>query len=93
LHERFPKAELVFDAASPLMIALDNLHLMATRVKARVHWGLKKSTDLEAWAPGIRLLKAWYYFDESEPRLQSVSWMKPITAISRGSGIYHYRLG
>jgi O-methyltransferase involved in polyketide biosynthesis len=93
LRERFPGAELVIDAATPLMVALDNLHLAFTKMKARTHWGLKDPHELEGWARGIELLEAYYYFERPEPRLKSVAWMEHITAISKGSGIFHYRLG
>ncbi len=93
LRQRFPGAELVCDAATPLMVWLDNLHLILTPVRARVHWGLPRGQDLEAWGEGIRLLEEWFYFERPEPRLGSMQMMRHISAIRKASGIFHYRLG
>jgi O-methyltransferase involved in polyketide biosynthesis len=93
LRARFPGSALVLDAATPLMVKLDNLHLVVTKIKARTHWGLKNPRDLESWDSGIKLLDSYYYFDRPEPRLKAMAWMRPITPLSRGAGIFHYRLG
>lgn len=93
LRERFPGAELVCDAATPLMVRLDNLHLVLTPCRARVHWGLARGQDLETWGEGIRLLEEWFYFERPEPRLGSMQMMRHIPAIRKASGIFHYRLG
>jgi O-methyltransferase involved in polyketide biosynthesis len=93
LRERFPGAELVCDAVTPFMVRLDNLHLVLTPVRARVHWGLAHGRDLETWGEGIRLLEEWFYFERPEPRLGSMQMMRHIPAIRKASGIFHYRLG
>ena len=93
LCARFPGAELVCDAATPLMVRLDNLHLVVTPVRARVHWGLAHGQDLETWGEGIRLLEEWFYFERPEPRLGSMQMMRHIPAIRKASGIFHWRLG
>ena len=48
---------------------------------------------MEAWAPGIRLLSQWYYFDEPEPRLGAFRLLRHIPFIARMVRIVHYRLG
>jgi len=93
LRERFPGAELVCDAATPLMVRLDNLHLVLTPVRARVHWGLAHGQDLEMWSEGIRLLEEWFYFERPEPLLGAMQIMRHVPAIRKASGIFHYRLG
>ncbi len=90
---RFPGAELACDTATPLMVRMHNLNLMALRQKARLHWGLPHSRDPERWAAGIRLLDEWYYFDRPEPRLGAARLMRYLPLLSRGVGICHYRLG
>ncbi|MGE5138551.1 MAG: class I SAM-dependent methyltransferase, partial [Rudaea sp.] len=92
LRECFPGAELVFDAVTPLMVRLDNLHLMLTPVRARVNWGLAQGRDLEKWGVGIRLLEEWFYFERPEPRLGSMQMMRHIPPVRKASGIFHYRL-
>ncbi len=93
LRERFPGAELVCDAMTPLMVWMHNLEFVFSRLGARLHWGLKRGRDLECWAGGIRLLDEWFYFDRPEPRLGTSQWMRHIPALGRGTGVFHYRLG
>jgi len=92
LHERFPGAELVFDAMTPFMAWLHRRH-GAIR-KLRLHlWGLERGQELEAWGPGIRLLGEWFYFDRPEPRLGRSSLLRFVPLLNKGNRIVHYRLG
>ena len=93
IHRRFPGAELVTDGATPLMARIDNLHLIFTGSAARIRWGLKDPRDVERWSPGIRLLESFSYFDRPEPRMGFPTWFRHIPGMSKGSGIYRYRLG
>ena len=89
LAERFPGAEMVCDAYSPVVV---RFHPRPPAV-ARPRWGLKDDRDVEAWAPGIRLLSQWYHFDKPEPRLGAFQLMRYIPFIARVVRIVHYRLG
>jgi O-methyltransferase involved in polyketide biosynthesis len=89
LAERFPGAELVCDAFSPMVV---RLHPRPNAV-AQPHWGLKNDRDVEAWAPGIRLLSQWYYFENPEPRLGAMQLMRYFPFLARAVRIVHYRLG
>jgi O-methyltransferase involved in polyketide biosynthesis len=89
LAVRFPGAELVCDAYSPVVV---RLHPRPPAVP-RPRWGLKDDRDVEAWAPGIRLLSQWYTFDEPEPRLGAFRLMRHIPFIARAVRIVRYRLG
>jgi len=89
LAERFSGAELVCEAYSPVVI---RLHPRPPAV-ARPRWGLKDDRDVEAWAPGIRLLGRWYFFDEPEPRLGAFRLMRHVPFIARAVRVVHYRLG
>ena len=91
LRDRIQGAELVFDGFSPFAVGMDNVQLALTRIDARMRWGLRNPHDLEAWAEGIRLLEAWYYFQTPEPRLGGAAWLWRI--LGKSTGIYHYRLG
>ncbi len=97
--QRFPGAELVCDAMSPLMVRLHNLELRVLRVGARLRWGLRHGRDPEGWgspssAGGrIRLQDEWFYFERSEPRLGAAYLMRYLPPLAKGVGIYHYRLG
>ena len=89
LAQRFPGAELVCEAYSPMVI---RSHPRQAAV-AQPHWGLKDDRDVEAWAPGIRLLNQWYYFDKPEPRLGVFQLMRYFPFLARMVRIVHYRLG
>jgi len=89
LADRFPGAELVCDAFSPIVV---RFHPRPNAV-AQPHWGLKDDRDVEAWAPGIRLLSQWYYFEKPEPRLGALQLMRYFPFLSRAVRIVHYRLG
>lgn len=89
LAGRFPGAELVCEAYSPVVV---RLHPRPAAV-AQPHWGLKDDRDVETWAPGIRLLSQWYYFDEPEPRLGVFRLMRYFPFLVRMVRIVHYRLG
>ena len=93
LRQCFPGCELVFDGLTPFMIGLHNLQLRLSKVGARLHWGLRRERDLEAWGKGIRLLEAWYYFDRPEPRLGVTRLVRYLPFFAKGVGIFHYRLG
>lgn len=93
LGEHFPGCELVCDGMTPFMIGLHNLKLSVSKLNARLHWGLAHPRDPETWAPGIRLLEAWYYFDRPEPRIERDRWMRHFAPFGKGVGIFHYRLG
>ncbi len=89
LAARFPGAELVCDAYSPVVI---RFHPRPPAVP-RPRWGLQDDRDVEAWAPGIRLLSQWSYFDQPEPRLGALQLMRHIPFVARMVRIVHYRLG
>ncbi|MGE5250381.1 MAG: class I SAM-dependent methyltransferase [Bacteroidota bacterium] len=93
LRERFPGAELVADASTPLGVWLHNFQLVFSRLSARLHWGMSDPQEPEAWAAGIRLLEAWYYFDAPEPRFGAAQWMARFPLLGKMTGIFHYRLG
>jgi O-methyltransferase involved in polyketide biosynthesis len=93
LRDRFPGAELVFDAFSPFLVRANNLRLSITKFGARYHWGLRRGQELESWGDGIHLLDEWGYLDRPEPRLDHIRWMRHIPLLARVLRIYHYRLG
>jgi len=73
LRDRFPGAELMFDALPALMTRLSRLHpaLRQTRA-AHVRWATNDSRVPETWGVG-RLLADWRYYEQDEPRL---GWYK-----------------
>lgn len=95
LRDRFPGAELVFDAFSPFLVRANNLRLRLSGAKigACYQWGLKRGQELESWGDGICLLDEWFPFDRPEPRLARVQWVRHIPMLAKVIGIFHYRLG
>jgi O-methyltransferase involved in polyketide biosynthesis len=101
LRDRFPGAELAFDAYSPIHVWRHNLQMRTFKSTIHVHWGIWRGQKIEGWAGpstslragGIRLLDEWGFFDCPEPRLAPYRWMRPIEALARTLRIYHFRLG
>ncbi len=93
LRDHFPGAELVIDAFLPYLVRMNNLRLSITKLGARYHWGIRRGQEIERWGDGICLLDEWGYFDEPEPRLDHIRWMRHIPFLARVLRIYHYRLG
>jgi O-methyltransferase involved in polyketide biosynthesis len=93
LRIHFPGSELVFDGLVPWAVKADNLHLLVSRMGARMHFGLKNWREVESWAEGIRLLEEWRYFGTDEPRSRPYRWLYRFSCMRNSAGIFHYRLG
>jgi len=93
LRDRFPGAELVFDAYSPLHVWRHNLQTSTSKINLRVHWGLWHGQEIEGWGDGVRLLDEWGFFDDPTPRLDRIRWLRSIEALARTLRIYHFQLG
>jgi methyltransferase (TIGR00027 family) len=93
LRDRFPGAELVFDAYSPIHVWRHNLQYLISKIKFPTHWGIWHGQEIEAWGKDIRLLGEWGYFDEETPRLNRIRWLRGIEAMARTFRIYRFRLG
>ena len=93
LLNKFPGAEIVFDAHTPFVVWADNLQLALSKVTARLRFALKHGRDVEAWGEGIRMLEEWFYFKTDEPRVRPYRWMSRIPLLGKSTGIFHYQLG
>ena len=93
LKETFPGSELVFDAHRSWVLFSDNLQLILSGVKARLHFAIKDAREVQEWEEGIRLLEEWYYFGTDEPRVKPYRWMYKVSFLRKSTGIFHYRLG
>ena len=90
LRDRFPGAELVFDAYSPIHVWRSNLQIAG--FGQRVHWGIWRGQEIEGWGDGIRMLGEWSPFDDPSPRLGRIRWLRPVEALARTMRVYHFRL-
>ena len=93
LRDRFPGAELVFDAFSPLHIWISNLQFPAYKLDTRLRFGMWDGRKVEAWGDGIRLIGDWGLFDQPEPRMAHFYWMRHIWLANRIMRIYRFQLG
>jgi len=97
LRDRFPGAELVFDAFSPFMRRAHNNKVNRTGIGAHLHWALKHGQDLERWGAasptgaGIRLLDERYPFQHPEPRLRRPLMLPLIPFLAKAIGVFHYQ--
>jgi O-methyltransferase involved in polyketide biosynthesis len=69
LNSRFPGSTIFFDAVSTMQAELSRYHPALKNLDARFKWGLRRPTDFEDLAKGIRLMGHSHYWDCSEPRL------------------------
>jgi len=93
LRDRFPGAELVFDGWRPFEIWLGNRYLSPSKFAGLMQWGFWSGREIERWGAGIRLLDAWGFFDQPEPRLNSYRWMGPLFRLFKPMRVFHFRLG
>jgi O-methyltransferase involved in polyketide biosynthesis len=93
LRQRFPGAELVFDALPPFQVAMGRLHPALRKTSARLYWGLRNTRALEGWGDVIRLLNEWFYFEQPEPRLRALRLLRFFPPVGKGFKILRYRLG
>ena len=98
LHNRFPGAELVFDAFSPFMRWAHNLRVARKRISTPLHWALKNGHDLEGWSDigptsgGIRLLDERFPFQSPEPRVRRALKVRLVPCLATAIGVYRYQL-
>jgi O-methyltransferase involved in polyketide biosynthesis len=95
LRDRFPGSELVFDAFAPWLVGMNNLKFKFSRTKMAIHyyWGLGDGTDVEQWGGGITFISQWFLYDQPEPRLAHLRWMRRFRPLARVIGVYRYTLG
>jgi len=100
LHDRFPGAELVFDAFSPFMRWAHNFKVTRTGIGAHLQWALKNGHDLEGWggsstalrAGPIRLLDERFPFQSPEPRIRRAMKVRIIPCLAKAIGVFRYQL-
>ena len=92
LRDRFPGAELIFDAYSPFMRWAHNNRVTRTGIGAHLHWGLKHDRYLERWSAGIHLLDERFPFQYPEPRIRRALVVRLIPLLAKAIGVFHYRL-
>jgi methyltransferase (TIGR00027 family) len=98
LRDRFPGAELVFDAFAPFLYRAHNRKVTRTGIGAHLHWSLKRPQDLERWSGvsgtgvGIRLLDERFPFQYPEPRMRRSLMVLLIPFLAKAFGVFQYQL-
>ena len=101
LQARFPGSELVCEVFNRRwlnpwlnwMIRSKLQGSMKIGAGAVFSFGVSDSHEMETWAPGIRLLEEWSYFESNHPKLGLLKWMGKIKSMRRMQWTVHYRLG
>jgi O-methyltransferase involved in polyketide biosynthesis len=93
LQNKFPGAEIVFDAFSPFFAWAHNLRVDKTKIGARCHWAIMRGQELEQWSDGIQLLDEWFPFEQPEPRLGAMRYLRWIPLLTKTMRVLRYRLG
>jgi O-methyltransferase involved in polyketide biosynthesis len=93
LRDHFPDAELVFDGWTPFLVWAGNRHfsLSSSKFAGLLRWGLRRGQELEGWGDDIHLLGEWGFFDQPEPRLARIRWLRHIKSLTHR--IFYFRLG
>ncbi len=65
LTERFSKANMLLEVMGPLIVGKSKHHDSLSKMEdaPEFKWGIKDSNELTMWAPGIKILDEWCYFD------------------------------
>lgn len=66
LHETFLGCQLIADVFSRLTARAATSHPSLKNTGANIGWGVDDPCELEAWAPGLRLLEEWYFTDDPD---------------------------
>lgn len=66
LHETFPGCRMVADVFSRLTARSATRHPSLKSTGATIGWGMDDPRELEAWAPGLRLLEEWHFTDDPD---------------------------
>jgi O-methyltransferase involved in polyketide biosynthesis len=74
LQEVFPGCRLIADVFSRLTARSAANHPALKYTGATTGWGIDDPHELEAWAPGIRLLEEWFFTDDPDLAHLSVGY-------------------
>lgn len=93
LADRFPGAELHFDACDSRMCRLVGSQEAIRRTNAAFKWGLDDDRAPEGWHPSLRHMRTAYYFDLFRERWGLLSLMRFVPRFRHGSKMLSYAIG
>lgn len=101
LRQEFPGSQLACEVVHMSMASGWLKKLGELRMQAASHvgrgvtftFGVKDGHEMESWAPGVKLLDEWSYFDDNEPRLGWTRIYGKIPSMRKKQWVVNYRLG
>ena len=95
LVRRFGGGEMFLEMLAPFLVGRARHHdsLRKTQGAAEFRWGMTDTRAMEAWAPGLRFVEEWNYFEHHPERWRHLRWAALIPAFRRrfNNRIVHLR--
>jgi O-methyltransferase involved in polyketide biosynthesis len=66
IGDAFPGCRLIADVFSRMTARTATRHASLKQTGATIGWGIDDPREVEAWAPGIRLLEEWYFTQDPD---------------------------
>jgi methyltransferase (TIGR00027 family) len=101
LTRRFPGSELVCEVFNNFWLREPWKTWVNRKMQRRLGFsadagfqsGVGDERHFEQWSPAIHFLDDWAYYDDQEPKLRSLNWMRHIQFLRHMQWTLHYRLG
>ena len=71
LADRFPEADILFDASSPAGVRVANKKVISSSgldERSYLKWGLKSVKEISAWDERLKVIGTYFYFRKINPR-------------------------
>jgi O-methyltransferase len=91
LVDAVPRGELLLEAVAPLVVRAGAWHPTVSQTSARLGWGVRDLRDLEAWAPGLRLVGSWHLVDQHPRRWRWMRLFRRVPALRRLQHVGRFR--
>lgn len=101
LTRRFPGSELVSEVFNNFWLREPWKTWVNRKMQRRLGFsadagfqsGVDNERHFEQWDPAIHFLDDWAYYDDQEPKLRSLNWMRHVQFLRHMQWTLHYRLG
>lgn len=101
LSHRFPGSELVCEVFGNFWLRKPWKGLVDRKMQRRLNFGadamfrsgVDNARHFERWDPAIHFLDDWSYFDEDEPKMKGMHWLRHIGLVRQVQWSLHYRFG
>jgi methyltransferase (TIGR00027 family) len=101
LARRFPGSELVAEVFNNFWLREPWKGWVNRKMQRRLGFsadagfqsGVDNERHCERWGHGIRFLDDWAYYDDQDPKLRGLNWMRHVQFLRHMQWTVHYRLG